>query len=487
MGVATTPVRSLRSWKTYFRWFRRKPLVRPWALAAPIVVLLVCLPLMRPLRHPDPSLVSDDEQSRLATIQAIVEHHTLAVERTIFFATRDVIRVERKDGVHWYSDQSPVMSALLSGPYWVMHRYGLTFERNPVLAEYLLTLLGVTLPIAFAAGLLYRMARMFELRRPYRAALAVAVVIGSGWISYATVLSAGAASAALVIMSAACLVQAALTPRRPAALAWVAACGLCAALAGTYELTGLAFLVFLLVVVFSLRWPLRTRLAAAALYASGAVLPLALYAGLNRPITGDLRPGFLHPELSPIVEDLTPDARTLADPRLADEDEDPAGFWRTAWRGTGRFMMAFLGGHGLLTHFPILILGLVGTSMVMHRHWPTTTKLLASATMLSALGVVVGYTVLQGDWRDAMFANRWFVVFLPLTLFWSGAWLRRPHRPWAWATVSVLWSISGGIALLGATDPQPRQGYDRYSAAGAFMHLVQPPSAPVERNLVANR
>jgi hypothetical protein len=474
----------LRSWKTYFRWFRRKPLVRPWALAAPIVVLLICLPLMRPLRHPDPSLVSDDEQSRLATIQAVVEQHTLEVQRTSFFATQDVIKINRPDGrPHWYSDQSPVMAVLLSGPYWVMYHHGLTFERNPVLVEFLLTLLGVTLPIAFAAGLLYRMARMFELRRPYRAALALAVVIGSGWISYATILSAGAAAAALVVMSAACLVQAALTTRRPAALAWIACCGFCAALAGTYELTGLAFLVFLMVVICALKWPAWTRAGAMGLYIAGAMLPLTLYARLNKPITGDLRPGFMHNQDA----ELMPDQRTTADPRFAEDDEEPAGFWRTAWHGTERFLLVFVGGHGLLTHFPILILGIIGMSMVMHRHWPMTTKLLASATVLSALGVVIGYTLQQPDWKDAMFANRWFVVFLPLTLFWSGAWLRRSHRPLAWATVAVLWAISGGIALVGATDPQPRQGYDRYSAAAAFMNLVQPPPLHEQRNLVATR
>src|SRR2546428_299657 len=48
-----------------FRRYLTKPHVRPWALSAPILVLLVCLPLLRPLRHPDPRDVSDDELARL--------------------------------------------------------------------------------------------------------------------------------------------------------------------------------------------------------------------------------------------------------------------------------------------------------------------------------------------------------------------------------------------------------------------------------------
>ena len=463
---------------------RQKPLVRPWALAGPIAVLLICLPLMRPLRHPDPRLISDDEQARLATIQSIVEHHTLDIRGSEFRTTED--HIETPDG-HWYSDQSPVMSILLSGPYWVMHRYGLSFARNPVLAEYLLTLFGVTFPIAFATGLLYRMARLFELKRPYRAGLAVAVVVSSGWISYATVLSGGAAAAALVVMGTAALVQATVTPRRYAAMIWLTIAGLCAALAATYELTALAFLAFLLLVIAALRWPKHRRAAGALLYAAGAALPLLLYANFTKPITGDLRPGFLHSEFRPYSQQVSKRLNGAPGARWTDEEDEPPTLWRTAMRGTGEFLAAFFGGHGLLTHFPVLLLGLVGVSMVMHRHWPNTTKMLATATVLAGLGIVVGYTIMRVDWKDAMLANRWFLVFLPLTLFWAGAWLRREHRPATWVAAAVLLVFSTLIGLLGATDPQPRQGYDRYTAAGAWEHLVQPAPPPSQTDMVAVR
>jgi hypothetical protein len=55
-------------------------MVRPWALFGPVVVLVVALPLLRPLRHPDPGAMSDEEMSRLATVQAIAEHGTLAID-----------------------------------------------------------------------------------------------------------------------------------------------------------------------------------------------------------------------------------------------------------------------------------------------------------------------------------------------------------------------------------------------------------------------
>ena len=59
--------------------------VRPWALASPILVLLLALPMLRPLRSP--AAVSSNELSRLATVQSIVEQHTLAINDSTFMQT----------------------------------------------------------------------------------------------------------------------------------------------------------------------------------------------------------------------------------------------------------------------------------------------------------------------------------------------------------------------------------------------------------------
>src|SRR5438034_9463501 len=96
-----------------FRRYLTKPHVRPWALSAPILVLLICLPLLRPLRHPDPRLISDDELARLATIQSLVDHRTIAIDDSAFLPTRGVVH---KDG-HVFSEQPPTLSLILAGPY----------------------------------------------------------------------------------------------------------------------------------------------------------------------------------------------------------------------------------------------------------------------------------------------------------------------------------------------------------------------------------
>src|SRR5262245_53116342 len=188
------------------RRYLTKPHVRPWALSAPILVLLFCIPLLRPLRDPDPSRISDDEMARLATVQAVAEHRTLAIDGSSMRPARGTVRI----GDRLYADQPPTMAVLLAGPYWVMSRLGLTFRNDANTIEFFLTLIGVTIPVAVGAGLIYRMARLFELARWKRAGLAIAVAFASGFVSYGVVLNAHAPAAALVLAAATCLVHVAI-------------------------------------------------------------------------------------------------------------------------------------------------------------------------------------------------------------------------------------------------------------------------------------
>src|SRR5438270_12518958 len=91
------------------RWIER-PKVRPWALAGPILVLLITLPLLRPIRHPGE--IGEDETARLATVRALVETHSLALDERRDLLPRHVLRIN--DQI--YSDRPPVMAILLAAP-----------------------------------------------------------------------------------------------------------------------------------------------------------------------------------------------------------------------------------------------------------------------------------------------------------------------------------------------------------------------------------
>jgi len=479
-----------------------RPLVRPWALAAPLLVLMVCLPLLRPLRHPGAASVSDDEAARLATIAALVQHHSLALDNNVDVGSGVPVPSTGLIVSHGrvYSNQPPTLAVLLAGPYWLLSQFGLTLRRAPVLAPYLLTLIGVTLPVAIAAGLIYKMGRLFELPRRKRCALAAAVVFGSGLLSYAVVLNPHAPAAALVLASVAGLIYVANSRRPKRSLGWLAASGACCGFAFALDPPAAVFPPLLFAVIFTMKWPILRRVAGAGLFVIGVTPPLFLYLAQNYPITTDWKPAFMHSELvmartgvhaelaswTTIGDSLTPPVHAASD----DLDDDPPPVvtrWQSAVRMFERLLLCLIGGHGLLTHFPVLIMGFFGMLAVFHRNWPASTKTLAIVSLAGGVAIIVGYAVCQADGRGGMFANQWFIAFAPLNLFWAGAWLRRGHRARSWIMAGSLLTFSVAISLIGATDPLPPQGYNHYTAAAAVHRLLAPIATAGTSVTVASR
>lgn len=467
--------------------FANRTHVRPWGLATPILVLLVALPLLRPLRHPDPMRVSDDEMLRLATIQSLVEQGNLIIDHT---APPDVHGAILING-HRYSSQTPGLAAMLVGPYWVIQRLGYNLHDNSVLVPYLLTLIGATLPVALAGGLVYRMGRLFELRRMWRMVLAFALVFGGGLISYATVLNAHAPAAAMVLATAACLIHLGSANSPGRGVGWLLSAGLFAGVAMIIEPTAAIFFILLSGVILAMRWPIGLRLGGVVLYAIGAMPAILLHVALTVPAYGSWIPAEMLLPRRPA--DAWPAAVTVQSPTTVElhsfyEDETSVPtVWMSIGKTTGRLLEALFGAHGLFSHFPLAILALFGIGAVMHRHWPASTKALAVAAAAGG-AVIIGATVLsRAEWSSAMFASRWFIVFLPLLLFWIGAWLRRGHRPLSWTLAGILLGFSVTVSLIGASNPYPRGGFDEYTPVAVLRDRSPTPvlTAPVHGKALA--
>ncbi len=151
---------------------------------------------------------------------------------------------------------------MLAGPYWIMHRVGLTFDSNIAWATYILTVLGVTLPVALAGGVVYRMGRLLELRRNWRTLLALTCIFGTGLIAYCTMLNPHAPAEALVLAAAGSLFHGAITRHQGRAAGWLALAGLSASFAAVIDPGAIVFLVLLVGVIFALRRPMASRSAA---------------------------------------------------------------------------------------------------------------------------------------------------------------------------------------------------------------------------------
>jgi len=172
----------------------------------------------------------------------------------------------------------------------------------------------------------------------------------------------------------------------------------------------------------------------------------------------------MHPELAKYPEH-TP-------LQIFEEDEDPVPWWQPVLQRSGRPTAELFGKHGIFTHFPVMIFGLIGAASVVRRNWPATTKLLAAATLALAMLVLIGYAAINPNPAHAMFANRWLLLFLPALLFWTGAWTRARHVRSTWIIAVTLLAFSMAVTLIGATDPMPRDGYKAYTPVAVLRHTT---------------
>lgn len=445
--------------------------VRPWGLAAPIVTLLIALPLLRPLLHPGE--LSDPEYLLVQTTQSLVDRGTLALPpAAAAIAQRGVVVIDGR----YYADQPPVYAVLLSGPSRVLERLGIGWMDHPDLHLYLLTLIGATLPVALASALIYRTARVFELRRPIRAVLAIATLLGTGWISYATVLNPHAPAAALLLAGLALVLHVAASPAG-ASIAWYFIAGACLALAGAIDAFSIIPALAIAIAPLALPRPWRIRTLGMAVLMLGAVPSILLHVAWWTPLTGEIMPRWHHPELSirPPVEAPIP---PIDDPEVGPIDDS---LWLAAGRQLNRWIVITFGAHGLLSHFPILLVALLGVAATLRRHWPGGIKLLAASTTAAIALTVVGAVLARLDWRDAMFACRWLIAGLPLLMLWTGAWLKRPHHPATWTLAACLLAISTAVSLIGAVQPMPPAGFTRHTAIEGAQRIIDPPPMHEQR------
>lgn len=373
-----------------------------------------------------PTVTSWSDASRMATIQSLVDFHTLSIDQSVFHRTGDKVFV---DG-HFYSDKLAVPSLLGAIIYLPLSALGFKLGYGWNLAYYVITLL--TVKAFWLAGLVafYRTLAITPLTDRKRIWLTLALGVGSLYFTWSATFNNHSLAASWVAIGFYFLMRARQGIRTGRS---VFAAGLFFALAGGSDVPILAvFGGFLLYVLTDRR--LRPH---AALY----LLPLPLTAlpalWVNYRISGSLVPVQL----------------------VTAYFQYPGTPWKpSALTGAGMNRGAFLaeyafhclvGKRGFLLYNPLLFLAVP----LLLRSSRSSRFVRESRVVCLVTVPIVGYYLLfsnnYGGWS---YSIRWFVPLLPLLFFFLHPILAGPSR-----TLKILFftafAAGTAIAVIGLVNP----------------------------------
>jgi hypothetical protein len=362
-----------------------------------------------------------NDGSRLATVECLVDHHTLAIDRSIFVAvpptddpsspspypsddpvSTPLLRAGTKDKLlidgHFYSDKSPVPAFLMALVYQVLQWLtGLTARTQPETFCYLMTLVSSGLPCVVAVWAVYRMGRLTQLALSTRLALTASFALATVAPVYARcvnnhILLLGIAAALTLGLAQLATVTG---KQRPS---WQLLAGL-GTLAGLGYATDLGAGPPLLVCSLGLvAWRCRSG-RAIALFVLAALPWLALHHAVNYATGGTFKPA------NAVAEYFLWDGCPFTPKNLT-------GVWNHD--GLGSFVLYSLallfGKHGFVGHNLPLFLALPAIVVLLWRRTPEWPEILFAGCWCG--GTWLAYSLTSCNYSGLCCSIRWFVPLL---------------------------------------------------------------------------
>ncbi|NTU61882.1 MAG: hypothetical protein HGB05_00410 [Chloroflexi bacterium] len=377
------------------------------------------------------------EESRMATVQALVEQGTFIIDHTEFNRTGDKVFINE----HFYSDKTPLLSVAAAGAYAILHNiFSLTLDPTICLPDedpaacraltpsgtrftafYWLTLIF----IGGSASLLIVLVWQAMLKAGANGALATALAVALGLaspIAPYSIVFAGHVPAALCLFAGFMLLlpqrhsergeeSSSLignvpdrhrdsSSRKDAPRNDTANNGWKFFLAGFFISlsANIDLMLAIFIAAFGL-WVLFTRWRMILRYALGAFIPFAISAAINYWAAGTIVPLYFDPKAYDFVGTV-----------LNTTVGGTSGFY--SWEFGARYAYdMFIGQRGLVSFTPMFIFVFIGIGVAMKQRQQ---RGLALAVLGGSL-VFATYLILRTDnFGGLAWGTRWFVPLVPL-------------------------------------------------------------------------
>lgn len=357
--------------------------------------------------------LSANDRSRWATVRALVEHGTYAIDDVVAqrgWDTIDMVKHADRDGVpRLYSSKPPLMATLMAGPYWVIHRTtGATLGDSPYEIGRALLVLFNVLPLLVYFVVLGKLADRLGTTEWGRLFVMGAATFGTFLTTFVVTVNNHSPAAVCVVLASYAGFRIWHDGQRQ--LRYFALAGLMAALAVTNELPALSFFALL---GAALLWkaPRETLLS----FAPAALLVTVAAVGTNYVAHDSLRPPYMHRSVTDPADNWY-DYSYLRDGKERDSYwRNPVGVDRGESSVAKYALHATVGHHGIFSLTPVWLLSVWGVSL-WWLHGRRDLALFVAALSLVCLAFYLARPLGDRNYGGMTSGFRWMFWFAPLWL-----------------------------------------------------------------------
>ena len=358
--------------------------------------------------------LSANDRSRWATVRALVEHGTYAIDEVVVergWDTIDMVKHAGRDGNdHLYSSKPPLMATLLAVPYWVIHRAtGATLGDYPYeVGRTLLILINVSTMLVYFV-VLARLADWIGTTDWARIFMMAAGTLGTFLTTFVVTINNHAPAAACVALA----LYAALRIWYDDERRWTyfATAGFFAALAATFELPALSFFLLL---GAGLLWKAPRKTLAVGTPAALLVAVAALTT--NYVAHGSLRPPYMHRSESDPADNWYDYTYQRKGRQRESYWRDPVGIDRGEPSIARYALHVTVGHHGIFSLTPVWALSVVGVVMLWRRDGLTALAALIMVASAVCLTFYIFRPEMDRNYGGMTAGFRWMFWFAPLWL-----------------------------------------------------------------------
>jgi len=393
-----------------------------------LIIILVCAALLV-ITGSALHRTSATTETYFGTIQALVEHNSLALDQTSYISTIDKVFTHG----HFYTHKPLLLPVIGAAVYWPLSKAGLRLTgRTQSTTEIVISVILCGGSFLLAIIAFYWALGDVISNSSSRLLLTATLAFCTSLLTFATVLNGQVFAACWITVGFACLVR---SRREASAAGLTGAAGLAFGIATGVDHASAALTGMLALCVLYRRRTVRDI----TLFVLPSVLVFGASLYVNHQISGSIKP------LSSQIELFSyPGSYWTSGAEALSGKRNSLDF---AVRYCG---LCLFGLRGFLWYNPVLLIAFacLFAEIASRGTWSVE----AAAVLIASVSIVIFYSFTSSNFSGASYTIRWFLLFVPPSLFFAFRCFNEHSRRWKQAFLGLA-ACGLVLALGGWVDP----------------------------------